>query len=1219
MGFNDGKFYDAKLSRDYYEGLRKSRRDFDDNADLVRIAHDAFDSNALYNGDTARAHKRFIKNGCGKMLNDDTKMMEEMTAHQEYMMNTFEGMVDADPNARIEINTLDTINRDFKAFHGRFKELTEHTHKVVTDLNNEFGAEVGGFPFPNGPAALEPLTLLCGGEDPGKGYLKDCQNMLISYDDTVHGYLKTKEIPYNTLDLNKRVKATKQIINAYAYADPDVDGVKIDQLEGPKAKAVKVVNKRMDDFCSEIEKYFDKKIDQSTVIGDGKNSDDGSFLCSFEMIEASKSPQAKAVLSSPYYTPAKKLVTENAKPYIADSNAYKITPRDTAIAFGVAGAAQSYVESGNISAIGDNAANFYEAFQQGGASYVIDSVAGTCSMPGAQNNIMNLLATNNGGQVYEMTYDDNNVLPDPTGVQGLINLNTTTAGINGQITNTWNNIGSTVGSQGQGNIGAALENLFQAFGYITVFGSSFFNSNAGSSAGSPFKGIDPKMLTTKMIKGASLNEEDEEEEDTTITTPPTNVTNVNNTTNTTRTTNAPNNTYTGGQTTITSLSKAQELLLIDPATGKYGFEELAERIRNGEQPTKEELDALAEIFESYFGRLEDGTARPIDYEVAGRLLKVLVDAQETPGSYQYIVNEELSKKILSRLDPNSLAALTINRLKFKGELGDEVANGKAHSMEMLSFSITKDRAGIALTMNVDSNNDGNADFTYHKGRIVSLESATTYIQKERAKDSKFGNGVPTEELARILTSVQTKNDMNFFECLINDGNYDDAFSLTDELTLTAQMGLADYHMYFYETDANGNLVENEKTKEFIKILNSALKGGESTDDVTARRMYTNYLYTAAELRAASYAYSFSCYGKDANLGLTDEQWNALNGQYIKELNLANLYGLFAEKTGNINGFAYYQVDGIKQISEPGGLAIDFKKYDATGFDPTANHPVLVFEPGKTETHVFYTFDGDLATGLQNQNMDLANRVDELLDEKAKNALKTLAKDAVNGVAAFFGPEALILAAVINLGISGFDATQKKISLNAAYTNAIKAASQNTECAAILSGLNTASNVGSAGINLLSDLIIWNQSVADSLARQSEESLEYRALWFGTGAYTYVGSNKIDIIYNPTIVSPRCVSHIADWNEKGFAGVMGWTNTDEIISYLKENHGSALGDDDIKEIEKILNGGDGFSVLELDDYSEFNGYMNHIQNAYNAINGDEKDINVMTEWSELCQQ
>ena len=680
MGFHDGKFYDAKLSREYYEGLKKSRTDFDVNADLVRSANNAFDANTLYNGDTARAHKRFIKNGCGKMLNDETDMMAEMTSHQEYMMSAFEGMVDADPNARIEINTLDTINRDFKGFHGRFKELTEQTHKVVTDLNNEFGAEVGGFPFPNGPAALEPLTLLCGGEDPGKGYFKDCQNMLISYDETVHGYLKSKDIPYNTQDLNKRVKATKQIINAYSYADPKVDEVKIDQLEGPKVKAVKVVNKRMEDFCKEVDKYFDKKIDQSTVIGDGKNFGDGSFLCSFEMIEASKSPQAKAVLASPYYGPAKKMITENAKPHIANSNAYMINPRDTAIAFGVGGAAQSYVENGNISGIGENAENFYQAFQQGGASYVIDSVAGTCSMPGAVTSFVPLGHGSQGAFTNLVAYPNsgnNTVLPLPSTVQGLINTNTSSAGINGQITNLWNNFGNTIGSHGQANIGTTMNNMFQTLGYITVFGSSFFiNKLAGSEEEDDKKGI---KYATSMT----------------------------------------------GTVTISALSKKQELLLMDPNTGEYEFEELMRKIYAGYKPTEEEIRVLAELFDEYFDKLASGTATEYEIEVAEHLLNGLVviteDSSMPDGICKVELNESLINELLKKLKSNSLAAMTINGLR------DEIGNvGLLYPSDSILFDIKEGRIGIDVTLKVvDGFGDviGKFKFSVRDDQTISVDDS----------------------------------------------------------------------------------------------------------------------------------------------------------------------------------------------------------------------------------------------------------------------------------------------------------------------------------------------------------------------------------------------------------------------------------------------------------------------------------------------------------------
>ena len=65
----------------------------------------------------------------------------------------------------------------------------------------------------------------------------------------------------------------------------------------------------------------------------------------------------------------------------------------------------------------------------------------------------------------------------------------------------------------------------------------------------------------------------------------------------------------------------------------------------------------------------------------------------------------------------------------------------------------------------------------------------------------------------------------------------------------------------------------------------------------------------------------------------------------------------------------------------------------------------------------------------------------------------------------------------------------------------------------------------------------------------------------------------------------------------------------------------MDDSDIEKIELILTGkndsGKKLSILELDDYSEFNGYMNQIEDAYNALN--EKAICISDEWSSICQE
>ena len=493
MGITDGKFYDAKLSKEYYDALMKSMKDFDTNADLVRGAQDAFEGNKLYNGASATAHKKFIKNGCQKMLNDDTNMMADMKRHQEYIMSTFESMVDANPNARMEIDTLEKINVDFKAFYRRFKELTEQTHRVVDNLNAEFGREVGGFPYPDGPKALEPLINICGGDSPNNGYFKECQNMLLSYDEVIHGYLKGQDVPFNTESLNKRIKAVKELINSYAYADPKADEFKVGELDSPKVKEVKVLSKNLDEFCQEVDKYNDKHSDKEAVIR-ADQTGHVSFPCDFGLIEASKGPQARAVIASPFYVPVKNMVMENSRKDPANPDAYLITPKDAIVSFGVGGAAKSYAENGDLSEIGKNAMANYEAFQQGGTSFMIDKVAGTCSMPGAGSTFMPIGNAVSGSKaMVNMTaYQNaaNTVLPAPTSVQGLLNANTAAAGVNGQVTNLWKTMGTAMSNQGNGSAGSVLGNLFEAFGYISVYGSTFFNTkSAGTNGASEQKDI----------------------------------------------------------------------------------------------------------------------------------------------------------------------------------------------------------------------------------------------------------------------------------------------------------------------------------------------------------------------------------------------------------------------------------------------------------------------------------------------------------------------------------------------------------------------------------------------------------------------------------------------------------------------------------------------------------------------------------------------------------
>lgn len=639
MGINDGKFYDARQSAEYYAYLNASKKAYDGYADVTRTANNIFDANPFFTGKAAKAVKRFIKLGTGKMINDTTDMHDMMIKDQKYIMEAFERIVDASPNARIEYDTLEKINYDFKSFYRRFSELAVKTKKVMDNLNAEFGGEVpGGFPYPNSRPALDSFEDICGGDEPERGYFKECQNRLVEFDNVMNNYLKGRETPFNSADLNKRMKAVSDLMHGYHYDDPKMDKTNVEILGNPNIKTVKALNDRLDMFCDNVDLYFNGKDNDITLTqGDLRRNGSGTFLCPFGAIEAAKDPLSKNIVSLPFYNSFKNYVTENARKHPGNKSAYRISPMDAALAFEVGGAAKSYLEKGNLSELRKNALAFYNDFQQGGVNSMMDLAAGTCSLTGVTS-----LPVTSAGQ--------GSALPNAMSVPGLLNANTLAGGMNVSITNIWTNLGNAINGQGV----ASLNNIFQTAGYISVYGASFFNLSG--------KGVNPGKSTDKTAPASAS------------------MSGV-------------------GQTTITGLSTKESLLLYDPKNDKYEFEELIERIGNGYKPTEDEITALTELYDEYFEKLESGNATEHEIEVAEHLLNGLVvikeDANMPAGFCSLQLNDNLINELSKRLNSDSFALLTIEQIK------NEKDNiGPLYASDSISFDIKEDRIGIVLTLKV---------------------------------------------------------------------------------------------------------------------------------------------------------------------------------------------------------------------------------------------------------------------------------------------------------------------------------------------------------------------------------------------------------------------------------------------------------------------------------------------------------------------------------------
>lgn len=218
-GLNKDKFYDAKLARGYCDALKSEYNAFLIKARSVHAGYGDFANEALYHGDISISHKQFMTDGIGSMLTEVTDMQKELVEYQTEIISTFETTVDSSKNARIEYNTLDEIDKDFKGYYRTFKEKATEVKDIVEKLNQEF-SEFGEFPQPDKSSAINGFRVICGGSSRDSGHFMECQKKLVKFDDNMTGYLKSKDIASHSADLQSRIDRTAAILGGYGNKKP---------------------------------------------------------------------------------------------------------------------------------------------------------------------------------------------------------------------------------------------------------------------------------------------------------------------------------------------------------------------------------------------------------------------------------------------------------------------------------------------------------------------------------------------------------------------------------------------------------------------------------------------------------------------------------------------------------------------------------------------------------------------------------------------------------------------------------------------------------------------------------------------------------------------------------------------------------------------------------------------------------------------------------------
>lgn len=222
MGISSGKFYDAKKTRAYCDSLKGVVDDYRNKATTTHNAYNAFHSGVFFMGYLADQMKNFIKNGAGGALNEVTDIHDQMVSDQNFLIERFETMVDPSSIARIENDTMELIDKDFKGYFSSFTPIAQDVERIVNSLNAEFGG-YDHFPQPDSKGAISAFKVMCGG-DGVSGFLQECLRKFLDFDFTVNSYLKGRDTPDHTTDLDDRFKNTTEALGAVTGEGEDIAG-----------------------------------------------------------------------------------------------------------------------------------------------------------------------------------------------------------------------------------------------------------------------------------------------------------------------------------------------------------------------------------------------------------------------------------------------------------------------------------------------------------------------------------------------------------------------------------------------------------------------------------------------------------------------------------------------------------------------------------------------------------------------------------------------------------------------------------------------------------------------------------------------------------------------------------------------------------------------------------------------------------------------------------
>ena len=247
------KYFDAKDMRNVIDDIEWLFSGYREHSDGLIGCYEKYRDNDLFQGAVAEASKLFIGKHQITQAKAQVAMQQKLLDMYKHALTSFHEKVDKAPDARVDLETLDIVNKDFQDIYADLDEYVKYIEKVVKLLQARYGF-LGIFTMPKCQPALDTFTALCGGDNPRSGFIYDLMQKFINYDADECAYADSLNFEQEIDDENDKIQAATNLLEGYQTVKPSDSTSNVTHTENSNSTAETTSGKR-DEFAIVQERY----------------------------------------------------------------------------------------------------------------------------------------------------------------------------------------------------------------------------------------------------------------------------------------------------------------------------------------------------------------------------------------------------------------------------------------------------------------------------------------------------------------------------------------------------------------------------------------------------------------------------------------------------------------------------------------------------------------------------------------------------------------------------------------------------------------------------------------------------------------------------------------------------------------------------------------------------------------------------------------------------